>query len=169
MAIPKYLEAFRRAVQEARTREKSEVSEKSPPNSCSTQPERQPEGYLNSLNTLISPPSASDRSPFGRSVHALEARRPDHVDVARWQQCVEDGRRFLSTWGEQAEALGWTSMDMFGLHTPPATPHPSYSRLSRYDCTGLCWLLQGRRVVALTERSAAIENPISGSITVFRK
>jgi hypothetical protein len=81
----------------------------------------------------------------------------------------EGGRWFLSTWGEQAEALGWTSTDLFGLHTPPATPHPSYSRLSRYDCAGLCWLLQGRRVVALTERSAAIENPISGSITVFRK
>ena len=31
------------------------------------------------------------------------------------------------------------------LHDPPAVPHPSYSRLSRYDCTGLVWLLQGPR------------------------
>ena len=106
---------------------------------------------------------------FGRTVHALEARCPDHVDVARWQQCVEDGRRFLATWSEQAEALGWTSADLFGLHTPPEQPHPSYSRLSRYDCTGLIWLLQGRPVVALTAATAAIENPATGSITTYRR
>jgi len=102
-------------------------------------------------------------------VHALEACCPDHVDVVRWQQCLDDGHRFLATWGEQAEALGWTAADLFGLHTPPEKPHPSYTRLSRYDCTGLCWLLQGRRVVALTVLTAAIENPTSGSITVYRR
>jgi len=57
---------------------------------------------------------------------------------------------------------------LFGLHTPPEQPHPSYSRLSRYDATGLIWLLQGRPVVALTEATASIRNP-TGSITVFRK
>jgi hypothetical protein len=68
-----------------------------------------------------------------------------------------------------AEALGWTSADLFGLHTPPAKPHPSYNRLSRYDQVGLCWLLQGRRVTAFTESTAAIENPATGSITTYRK
>ena len=52
-----------------------------------------------------------------------------------------------------------TSADLFGLHTPPAKPHPSYSRLSRYDATGLCWLLQGRPVVVLTTDTAAIREP----------
>ena len=52
---------------------------------------------------------------------------------------------------EQAEALGWTAKHLFGLHKPPNRPHPSYSRLSRYDETGLIWLLGGREVVALTE------------------
>ena len=51
---------------------------------------------------------------------------------------------------------------------PPAKPHPSYSRLSRYDETGLIWLLQGRPVVALTETTAAIENP-AGTITTYRR
>jgi hypothetical protein len=46
---------------------------------------------------------------------------------------------------------------LFGLHTPPERPHPSYRRLSRYDETGLVWLLQGRPVVALTEATAAIQ------------
>jgi hypothetical protein len=58
---------------------------------------------------------------------------------------------------------------LFWLHTPPAKPHPSYSRLSRYDATGLIWLLQGRPVVALTETTACIRNPRTGTVTVFRK
>ena len=62
---------------------------------------------------------------------------------------MEDGERFLAEWGDQAEALGWTARDLFGLHEVPANPHPTYQRLSRYDCTGLVWLLQGCPVVAL--------------------
>jgi hypothetical protein len=105
---------------------------------------------------------------FGRSFSALEARCPDHVPVERWEQAVEDGKRFLAKWGTQAEALGWTSADLFGLAPVPEQPHPSYRRLSRYDCTGLIWLLQGRPVVALTEATAAIENP-TGSIATYRR
>ena len=105
---------------------------------------------------------------FGRSFSALEARCPDHVPVERWEQAVEAAKRFLDKWGTQAEALGWTSADLFGLHQPPEQPHPSYRRLSRYDCTGLIWLLEGRPVVALTEATAAIEGT-TGNITVYRK
>jgi len=98
----------------------------------------------------------------------LQVRPPALVDVARWRQCVEDGKHFLAKWGEQAEALGWTSADLFGLRIPPEQPHPSYRRLSRYDCTGLVWLLEGRPVVALTADTASIRHP-TGSITVYRK
>jgi hypothetical protein len=105
---------------------------------------------------------------YDRTMAALEARCPDLVPDARWQAAVEDGRRFLSQWSKQAGALGWTARDLFGLHTPPAKPHPSYSRLSRYDETGLIWLLQGRPVVALTETTAAIQNP-TGAITIYRR
>jgi hypothetical protein len=98
----------------------------------------------------------------------LEARCRDLIPADRWQATVEDGRRFLARWGDQAEALGWTARDLFGLHIPPAKPHPSYSRLSRYDETGLIWLLQGRSVVALTEATAAIQSS-TGAITIYRK
>lgn len=98
----------------------------------------------------------------------LQLQPPALVPVERWQRCVEDGSRFLAKWGDQAEALGWSSADLFGLHIPSANPHPSYSRLSRYDETGLCWLLQGRPVVALTADTAAIENK-TGNITVYRR
>jgi hypothetical protein len=105
---------------------------------------------------------------YGRVFRALEAGCLELIPVNHWQQAVDDGRRFLARWGEQAEALGWTARDLFGLHTPPAKPHPSYSRLSRYDETGLIWLLRGRPVVALTEATAAIQNP-TGAITVYRR
>jgi hypothetical protein len=106
---------------------------------------------------------------YRRTFAALQLKPPDRVPEDRWQQAVEDGRAFLAKWGEQAEALGWTSADLFGLHTPPAKPHPSYSRLSRYDCTGLIWLLQGREVVALTADTATIRNPVTGTVTTYRR
>jgi hypothetical protein len=102
------------------------------------------------------------------SLAAIESRCPDHVAADHWQQAVDDGRRFLAQWGEKAEALGWSAGDLFGLHTAPAQPHPSYRRLSRYDETGLVWLLQGRPVVALTEATAAIQSS-TGAITIYRR
>jgi hypothetical protein len=105
---------------------------------------------------------------YSRTMTALESRCPYLVPVDRWQLAVEDGRRFLARWGAQAEAFGWTARDLFGLHKPPEKPHPSYSRLSRYDETGLIWLLQGREVVALTAATATIKSA-TGVITVYRK
>src|SRR5262249_30137017 len=89
----------------------------------------------------------------------LQEHCPDHVERGRWQHAVEDGHRCLAKWGMQAAALGWTPRDLLGLQKSPDQPHPSYRRLSRYDETGLIWLLQGRPVVALTAATAAIENP----------
>src|SRR5689334_13214251 len=62
-----------------------------------------------------------------------------------------------TSWGERAEAFGWTNRDLFGLAAVPEKPAASYRRLSRYDMTGLIWLLRGRPVVALTEATAAIQ------------
>jgi hypothetical protein len=103
---------------------------------------------------------------FCRTFQKLERRCPEHIGVADWQRAVEDGRRFLAQWGEQAEALGWSARDLFGLATIPDKPAPNYRRLSRYDETGLIWLLQGRQVVALTTDTAAVEKP-SGAVTVY--
>jgi hypothetical protein len=100
---------------------------------------------------------------------ALESRCPDFVPVCRWQQAVADGKTFLARWGDQADALGWTAKDLFGLLTVPGHAKPSFNRLSRYDETGLVWLLDGRRVVALTEGTAAIQNPASGPVTMYRR
>jgi hypothetical protein len=143
---------------------------------------REAEGCAKSAESAVSPQltvrvdsAAALRSPFSRlsrlsrTLSALESRCPEHVPVARWQQCVDDGRTFLARWGHQAFDLGWTARDLFGLFPVPENPHPSFARLSRYDHTGLIWLLAGRLVIALTEATAAIQNPTGCSITVYRR
>jgi hypothetical protein len=105
---------------------------------------------------------------YARSFATLQERCPDHIEVADWQQAVADADPFLAAWGARAELLGWTARDLFGLHRPPARPHPSYSRLSRYDETGLCWLRDGRPVTLLSSTSAVIQNP-TGNVTTYRK
>ena len=103
-----------------------------------------------------------------RTLSALEARCPELVETDDWQEAVVDARSFIARWGKQAEKLGWTAKDLFGLFPVPPKPHPTFRRLSRYDATGLIWLLRGRPVVALTAESAAIESR-TGAITVYRK
>jgi hypothetical protein len=105
---------------------------------------------------------------FEKTLAALEGCCPAQVALADWQQAVHDGRRFVSQWGERAEAFGWTNRDLFGLAAVPEKPAVSYRRLSCYDMTGLIWLLRGRPVVALTEATAAIQGS-SSTITVYRK
>ena len=114
------------------------------------------------------PRERDSETGLGRVLAALESRYPDFVPVDRWQAALEDGRRFLARWGEQAEALGWTPGDLFGLMPVPRHAKPSFNRLARYDEIGLIWLLAGREVGALTEATAAIRSP-TGAITTYRK
>jgi hypothetical protein len=116
-----------------------------------------------------SPSHSQNRQNLYRVLTVLETRCPDHVPIGRWQHAVVDGRAFLARWGEQASELGWSARDLFGLAPVPDGPHPSYRRMSRYDCIGLIWLLEGKEVIALTAESASIRNPITGNITVYRR
>jgi hypothetical protein len=116
----------------------------------------------------ISQISHSRPLPLPEALSVLQSGCPAHVEVADWKCAIADGVKFLSSWGEQAEALGWTARDLFGLAPVPDRPAPTFRRLSRYDLTGLIWLLRGRQVVALTASSAAIQGP-SGAVTVCQK
>src|SRR5262245_37413197 len=66
---------------------------------------------------------------------------------------------------------GLPARDLFGRPDVPDRPGPKYQRLSRYDQTGLVWLLRGRRVVEFTKDKAVIETatgtpfPTAGHIT----
>jgi hypothetical protein len=99
---------------------------------------------------------ASPLALLASALATLEGQCPDLVSVSDWQQAVDDGRRFIVQWGRQAEALGWTAEDLFGLADVPERPAASYRRLSRYDAIGLIWLLHGRPVVILRADSAVI-------------
>jgi hypothetical protein len=107
------------------------------------------------------------QNPYGRVFEELRSGCPALVEVERWQKTIRDAQSFLATWGGQAYALGWTARELFGLHPVPAHPAPAFRRLSRYDSTGLIWLLQGRPVIALTETEAAIQS--AGAVVVYRK
>lgn len=126
-------------------------------------------GHLRQSGTLLGTVvGQSGAFPYAEALSEFESRCPDYVEAERWRQCVIDAQRFLAAWGDKALALGWTGAELLGLHEPPTKPHPTYSRLSRYDATGLLWLLQGRRVVALTADTAAIECG-SGNVIIYRK
>jgi hypothetical protein len=86
-----------------------------------------------------------DPGRYASALAALRAQCPAYVDAADWQRTIEDGRRFITQWGERAEALGWTSDDLFGLHSPPEKPAPNYRRLSRYDQAVVLAWPPGRR------------------------
>jgi hypothetical protein len=101
--------------------------------------------------------AARDPVSYAFALAVLRAECPAYVDAADWQQAIEDSHRFVTQWGKQAKALGWAPADLFGLHIPPEKPAPNYRRLSRYDQTGLIWLLRGRPVVALTKDTVLIQ------------
>jgi hypothetical protein len=113
-------------------------------------------------------PAPARSSALTAALAALEERCPDHIDAGRWHRAVEDGRRFLAAWGDQAVALGWTADDLFGLHDPPTPPHPSYRRLSRLDQAGLMWLVRGRQVIAITAGVAVIAISNGGSLSFYK-
>jgi hypothetical protein len=145
----KYLDLLRQADEEKRGYERNEINEK----------------------RLPATTARADLFRFSRlfrTLHELERRCPEHVEVADWQQAVVDGRRFLAQWDQQADSLGWTARDLFGLQPVPHDVAPGYRRLSRYDETGLIWLLRGRPVIALTESTAAIQSK-KGPVTTFRR
>jgi hypothetical protein len=110
-----------------------------------------------------------DTGPYASALVALRTQCPAYVDAADWQRAIEDGRRFITQWGELAEALGWNPADLFGLHSPPEKPAPSYRRLSRYDQTGLIWCLRDRPVVALTSTEAAYRCPNGAILKFYRR
>ncbi|WOH66182.1 hypothetical protein [Bradyrhizobium sp. BWA-3-5] len=86
---------------------------------------------------------------------------PDWAGAERWSQMIEDANAFLSNWDRAACDLGWTALDLFGVH--PVAPG------RRYDLMGLMMLLGGGTVFALTEQTAAFRRPSGSALTYRRK
>jgi hypothetical protein len=107
-------------------------------------------------------------NPYATVLAALRKGCPKMVDAADWQQALSDAETFVLRWATQAHALGWTPRELFGLHLVPQNPGPTYRRLSRYDETGLIWLLRSCPVIALSESAAEIQGK-TGAVTRYRK
>jgi hypothetical protein len=77
---------------------------------------------------------------------------PGDVPARHWQRFVDDVALFLnSPFCAVAIALGWGSHDLFGCDRDRP--------FARVDQAGLLWLLDGNKLVMLTEGAATIETP----------
>jgi hypothetical protein len=84
---------------------------------------------------------------------------PSWASAGRWNQLAADAESFLITWGETADRLGWTTLDLFGVH--PTAP------TARFDVMGLIPILRGRSVRVLTEKSATIDCKSGAKLTFY--
>jgi hypothetical protein len=86
---------------------------------------------------------------------------PGDVPPSRWLRFIGDCGRFLDAgWAARAAALGWGPLDLFGADREWP--------FARVDHMGLLWLINGRRLVALTADTATIEMP-TGSYQTYRR
>ena len=78
----------------------------------------------------------------------------------QWEMLLQDAVRFLDRWSLTAHAMGWSVLDLFGVH--PTRPSV------RFDVMGLLLLEQGSEVVALTVEGASIKRR-SGAVLRFSR
>jgi hypothetical protein len=87
---------------------------------------------------------------------------PGDVPPRRWLRFIDDVGQFLDHgWAKTAAALGWGPYDLFGCDRDRP--------FARIDCAGLLWLLNGDKLIALTENTATIERRIGARQTYRRK
>ena len=86
---------------------------------------------------------------------------PSNVPPHRWRQFVDDVGNFVDRWAPYAAALGWEPLDLFGCDRDRP--------FARIDQAGLLWLVDGDKLIALTENTAAIERRTGTRQTYRRK
>jgi hypothetical protein len=75
---------------------------------------------------------------------------PADAPARRWLVFISDCGQFLSgPFASKAAALGWTELDIFGCDRDRP--------FARIDQAGLLWLLNGDRLIALSENTATVE------------
>jgi len=88
-------------------------------------------------------------------------RPPKGYQEDLWHYLHRDAVAFLDTWGETAAALGWSTLDLFGVHRLAPT--------ANYSAMGLLPLLRGSVVVAMTADSATVRRGAAGAHLTFRR
>jgi hypothetical protein len=86
---------------------------------------------------------------------------PEWAGIDRWFEMIDDADGLLSSWGHAAHDLGWTALNLFGVH--------AVAPRARYDVMGLVSLLRVGRVSTLTERTAVIRRRSGATLTYTRR
>jgi hypothetical protein len=87
---------------------------------------------------------------------------PCDIPPMRWLRFIDDCGRFLDEgWAARAEALGWGPLDLFGCNRDKP-----FARISQ---AGLLWLLEGRKLLALTADTAVFATQSGGKLTFYRQ
>jgi hypothetical protein len=77
-----------------------------------------------------------------------------------WHQLKLDALALLRDHGDRLAALGWTTLDLFGLHrTLPAV---------RVDASGLVRFIHGGTITGITATTAGIRRP-TGAVLTYRR
>ena len=86
---------------------------------------------------------------------------PTSYPAEGWAILREDSYTFLRDHAARAHDLGWTVLDLFGVH--PEKPWV------RFDYMGLIPLLSGAAIVALSDTEAVIEKPNGARLTFHKR
>jgi hypothetical protein len=91
----------------------------------------------------------------------LRASYPTGWPPRVWAQLLDDMGDFLSTWATPAIEVGWSELDLFGVHH--AVPR------ARFDVMGLVPLLDGKRVIAMEQSTAVIQGRGGRDLRFYRR
>jgi hypothetical protein len=78
------------------------------------------------------------------------ANPPADIPLKRWRRFLDDARLFIENgFAAQAIGIGWHPLDLFGCDRDRP--------FARIDCAGLLWLLNGDKLIALSQNTATME------------
>jgi len=118
------------------------------------------EGRAPALKEIVIPRWTAQKIGVDRliRVSAEIAHRFMACNSRQAEMLLLDAERFLDRWLSTGHAMGWTTLDLFGIH--PIRP------AVRVDVMGFLLPLQGGEVIALTAEGASIRRP-SGAVSRF--
>jgi hypothetical protein len=167
----KFSDRFKNSVSACAPATVATVATVEPESAISATPQNQPTETVAGIATVagahlqtefFAARSSTDPKEWQRSIASLDIDHPpEDVPFRRWQTFVSGAARFLAgPFAEQAAALGWTALDLFGCD--------DRKPFARIDQMGLVWFVAGHRIVMISESAAVLETA-TGSRQTYRR
>ena len=106
-----------------------------------------------SISEAPSPFAAGLVGEWQRALSGLHRERPPCPLFRHWPEVLRTAERFLQDHGEAAVRLGWTDLDLFGVHRLVGT--------IRVDCSGALMVSGGSPVVEITAELVRFESGLA--------